>query len=949
MGASRSASRSNFEFSPGSLPQNNRPDGSLSLFQPSPTGSNTSPQQGLHLQHLHLEDPSDGSTTIDEVSSNYTLAPTHQSSMYADLHNSTPSPSARAKLVPKSPRREVRSLFVASASTRTPDKLSVVNNQDIGSVSSALPGTEIPRMPESRTENSENEDESNMPQLDEDTYSVRQESLPPAPVYNLGLQNGLGAVKKALAGLANTMCLSELVNDSTTSFYKLQEEIRQLSDFKYPETRTVGFIGDSGAGKSSVINSLLDQPNLARSSRDGAACTCVVTEFRNIDDAHPRPFTVEADFMSPEERTELLQELLRSFRHFFCPSEFQQITSSADRESLRQAATRAQETLEYLFQNQPEYSHEAFCSEEDGAYDALLGQLEQWSSAELSRKPDGLHTFKYTVTADDLLSCKDQLNFLTANSHDNGQPVLWPFIKLITVYLDSVILRTGLVVADMPGFGDLNYARVRATEKYLLHNCSEVFIVTDIARCCSDQSIDDIQTRCEGKTQHIDVSPEESAENRDGDARRVREMNEEIKKVTDQLGKARKNVRIASADRKRDFAMEQHRLTNTLYSEHRDDSQGQAEAYIRLSGIRGLRRHCQLVPAEAQMRAVSAYIKDQVPALLGSLRQWTLAGADSVTAERAAILRRVLEEAEKGLRRDLVSRQSHIAQTQTGLTRLFRVSILELIQNSQNEWTDQCVEVSQRWASWHHTTYAAFCRKNGTHSTKGAGGYHCWNDELVEHARDQLSPRWDSIRTWLVSQNDALETAIAGSFESLRILFQRNELYAPHSIGNLLASMEPRQRFIVHQIQNSINQVIHNTDIITRDMLQGHDSSFMATLMRPAYVSCASEGGSGSDSRRKEIIRNHLMHSRIFADYHNRTRAEYSENIQGLFDVLQEKITEQVNNIARDFQAMIAGEGEVPEAEQAPAMAAQLKSNVESAEEILKKAQVVLQQVSHRH
>lgn len=176
-------------------------------------------------------------------------------------------------------------------------------------------------------------------------------------------------------------------------------------------------------------------------------------------------------------------------------------------------------------------------------------------------------------------------------------------------------------------------------------------------------------------------------------------------------------------------------------------------------------------------------------------------------------------------------------------------------------------------------TYTAFCRNNGTHSTKGAGGYHCWNDELVEHTRDQLSPRWDSIRTWLVSQNDALERAIAGSFEDLRILLQSelerawllskelrvdfflgNEIHAPHSIGNLLASMEPRQRFIVHQTENSIDKIICNTEysslpfnhyemlirsfsILTRDMLHGHASSYMATLMRPAYVSCTREGG----------------------------------------------------------------------------------------------------------
>lgn len=46
------------------------------------------------------------------------------------------------------------------------------------------------------------------------------------------------------------------------------------------------------------------------------------------------------------------------------------------------------------------------------------------------------------------------------------------------------------------GFRDLNYARVRATEKYLRHRCDEVFIVSTIFRCTTDRSIGDIIRRC---------------------------------------------------------------------------------------------------------------------------------------------------------------------------------------------------------------------------------------------------------------------------------------------------------------------------------------------------------------------------------------------------------------------------------------------------------------------
>lgn len=92
-------------------------------------------------------------------------------------------------------------------------------------------------------------------------------------------------------------------------------------------------------------------------------------------------------------------------------------------------------------------------------------------------------------------------------------------------------------------------------------------------------------------------------------------------------------------------------VSNTLYAKHRASRTHQAEAYVDLSGIRELRNYCQLVPAEAQLRATRTFFNHEVPALLLSLRQWALSGADSVTAERAATLRERLRNVEDVLRR----------------------------------------------------------------------------------------------------------------------------------------------------------------------------------------------------------------------------------------------------------------------------------------------------------
>lgn len=88
-------------------------------------------------------------------------------------------------------------------------------------------------------------------------------------------------------------------------------------------------------------------------------------------------------------------------------------------------------------------------------------------------------------------------------------------------------------------------------------------------------------------------------------------------------------------------------VSSKLYTEHREGHREQAAEYIRLSRIPELRRYCQSVPADAQLRATSAFLNNRVPALLGSLNQWILAGSSTVTIERATTLRRALAEAQR--------------------------------------------------------------------------------------------------------------------------------------------------------------------------------------------------------------------------------------------------------------------------------------------------------------
>ncbi|CAI7614861.1 unnamed protein product [Penicillium glandicola] len=956
---------------------------SSSLDSSNEANSASSPSPGptlLRFQGLSLNDSTDSMTTPRTRSPTAWLSPGSSPSTYAQQHNATPSP--RRNLVPRSrgSRNSGGNRSIFSSTTQASSYFDARERRtesilsDNGTSRINIPGLFPAQSSHGESHASGDaperadgsESDSDISEVTENIASdIREEPLPAAPVYNRRFQAGLKEVKEELSSLAAMMGLSELKQDQSTDLHSLYERTKKMSMFEYPVTRTVGFIGDSGVGKSSLINSLLDQQSLSRScllidikpqSSEGAACTCVVTEFRHVDSNHTGPFTIEAQFMTEQEMKELLDELLSSFRQFHVNSFFRELNTAEEQRKCRDAAERAWETFQSLFSNQPTLTMDFLSADYDGAQSDLLTQLERWAYAGLTLRPGGSDALEYSMIAGDLKECKDSLDLLTTNNMGDGKPALWPFIKLIRVYLSSPILKTGLILADLPalestfnsptlGLSDLNFARVRATERYLAHSCDEVFIVADIARACTNPSVQDVIRRCRDDqprriilSKSEAISPEESARGNTPDALQVRRMNRDIQAIQKKIKQTESSLWKADEARRGELALKGYGLhsnkedelnfklekflinrrnslvsqellkkyagikvfciSNTLYSKYRRGGNSQAEAYIDLTGIRELRRHCQLVPAEAQMRATSAFLEHQVPALLGSLRQWSLSGTDLVTAEKSAVLRRVLKNAQQALR------------------------------------------------GWASGSYAAFCRQFGDYETK-AQPHRCWNDELVQPMRDELDLEWEDILDWQ-AQTRILVEETRTTFGKLRGEIEAHIELAPQALQNLQQSMRSRQECIEDHIQDSIYKMVESFELIKRDMLYGHASSFISGLMRPAYVVINREGGTGSDRRRKNIMNDHLTHSRLFAQLSRLAHNEYTDVVTNCFNNLQESITEQIESMVRDFHAVVAVEGQISEAEQAPALADALRSRFGRTEEILERTQGVVRELNRK-
>ncbi|EIT76021.1 hypothetical protein BDV35DRAFT_356397 [Aspergillus flavus] len=890
------------------------------------------------------------------------LSPGRSTSTYGGLFNATPEPTPEPSRVQPTLNRD-----------------SSVDGLVSDLENSHLHGGGPPSDDSDQLSESDDEDDDNATDSDDSSlYNVRCERLPSAPIYNAGLQEILRDIKSQLSALQNDMNRCSLSRDRGSDLFQLHEKVRMLNELDCPETRTVGFIGNSGVGKSRLINSLLDQEGLARSSGDGAACTSVVTEFRHTDARHPDRYAIEVDYMDGEEVKELLEELVQSFRMYYTDL-YREVTSIEEQERIRDRSTRAWSTLNSLFRDQPELTHEFLSDQADGALSGILERLKDWAAQSCTRRPGGA-ALQHTIIPGNVQECRSHLDMLTMDPRGESEVAIWPFIKLIRVYLRSPVLRTGLVLADLPGFRDLNFARVRATERYLRHSCHEVFVVTTISRCVSDQSIEEIKRRCAQEQPLRIVCTRSEEVNASETARDCRDLRAQIEQLQNRLKQVNKRlVRERNSRRRRTeilqlmenqedakleldrFLVESRnlRVTNQLrrnhgaevrvfcisnewYSKYRQDANRHTDTYIELSGIRELRRYCQLVPAEAQFRFTAAFIEHRVPAVVRSVKQWALAGSDDVTAERADALRQILRDVENVFRERLILRNSEVREFPRRLEDRFRDSIFGVTHECCPLWKRSALQASGRWERWHYSTYSAFCRKYGTHSTPGAGGYHCWNEELLEGMQNDLEEPWESIRDWVCMQKTALEETVRRTFEENTGKVEDIMHLAPLALENFIDNMDDWENCVMAAINQSLDQLVLGLSRVETDTLHGHDSSYVAGLMRPVYNECNSESGTGSDARRKMLMRSHLTSSNIFPNLANISEAQCRAVIRNTCQDMRRMVDEVVGNICNDLHSIVAEEGEATEARRFPEMASTLQRKVDAAQATLERAQRIV-------
>ncbi|KEF63679.1 uncharacterized protein A1O9_01657 [Exophiala aquamarina CBS 119918] len=402
-------------------------------------------------------------------------------------------------------------------------------------------------------------------------------------------------------------------------------------------------------------------------------------------------------------------ELLQSYRQYHLRSLHDDGMLEDERRDLEDKAKVAQDTFHAAFRNHLAQNEQFLL---DNSEATVLQTMLTWArnsglpltesdSADLQRE-----------IFSDASSCSDRLTELTSEPNSLDEFSVWPFIQKIKVYLNAYILSKGLILVDLPGLRDLNSARLKITERYLL-NCDEIFAICYIGRATTDAgvmgvfelarraSLSRIGIIC---TKSDDILAEEAQRDWDGDSRRIiRNLIRDIENMQRSLDTNEARIRDLDADNDSDVEMDseereellelhtasrklklksylittrnqkvtdalqatyQNRIpggnlpvfcvSNFEYWEHRTTPKMEALPFLRLSGILEVRKYCLSLVAEGQLCAAIEYMTVAIPALLGSVELWVQSGSGSLSAERKQAIRNTLEEIEGVLDTDNV-------------------------------------------------------------------------------------------------------------------------------------------------------------------------------------------------------------------------------------------------------------------------------------------------------
>ena len=234
----------------------------------------------------------------------------------------------------------------------------------------------------------------------------------------------------------------------------------------------IGVVGNTGAGKSSVINAMLDEERLVPTNCM-RACTAVVTEISYNHEEEP--YRAHVEFVSQAE----WEKELRIIFEDLLDGNGQVSRDCANEDT---DAGIAWQKIKAVY---PRKTKEDIAK---GSVESLLSEVSHvLGTTRDVKESDSLRFYKklqrFVDSQEKATGLKDKDN----KRKERKEMEFWPLIRVVRIYVKSPALATGAVIVDLPGVHDANAARAAVAEGYM-KQCTGLWIVAPINRAVDDKA-----------------------------------------------------------------------------------------------------------------------------------------------------------------------------------------------------------------------------------------------------------------------------------------------------------------------------------------------------------------------------------------------------------------------------------------------------------------------------
>ncbi|WYZ44801.1 hypothetical protein EsH8_VIII_000117 [Colletotrichum jinshuiense] len=363
------------------------------------------------------------------------------------------APSSASTLRPDTPPRRIKT---------DPDaeiKAGIKQEPARGAVDLGVPATNtsVPAPGPAPAQNDEPQD-----QVPDPLEQWSSETSP--EVLEEGVKIGMDLLESLKVPLGLTVSLQE------TQASTWMKAIESLQARAQPSKTIVGVVGNTGAGKSSVINALLDEERLLPTNCL-RACTASPTEIsynhsQDVDEL----YRSEIEFISLEDWKRELQTLFTDLLDD-SGNVSRECTNEDSEAGIAYAKIKSvypSKTREMIAESSPERLAN------EPAVARVLGSVKKLKA----------------TSAKDLYASMQRYVDSKEKDHSVKKDVsmeFWPLIKVVRIYTKANALSTGAVIVDLPGVQDSNAARAAVAQNYM-KSCTGLWIVAPINRAVDDKT-----------------------------------------------------------------------------------------------------------------------------------------------------------------------------------------------------------------------------------------------------------------------------------------------------------------------------------------------------------------------------------------------------------------------------------------------------------------------------